>query len=718
MRHNNKKGQSAVPKNNMQEVIVPEWTEPGFWKYVFFGLAVVVFACMAFTATKVGSTGDEFLDDLNGQYALAYYTEGDTTFVNYDSVPVLQSLSHILKYYGTGFEIVVPFAVKYLHLPDANCFLYRHLLCALYGFLLFLFTAFITRRITRSWLAATFSLLLISLTPVVFGLSFIASKDIPFATGFAIANYAFLRIFDHLPKFRISDILLSILGIAMAVSIRVGGMMLVMFLVVLFAIAIVADSQKRKMLFTKPFTTLWKSLGVGTLIVVAGSLIGLCFYPNFFYEGPIDHVKNALTLVSKFPQRIPMLWEGRIEDSLNLPDHYLVISFLYTVPLFVFGAFSLFFVNIVREWKKYDRTAILYLLFTFIFPFGYVIGSKANVYDGWRHETFAYSGLIVLAAIGLYETTTWFYNKQFHRTWQHLFPALFLLCCIPTLTWMVKNYKYNYSYYNVLAGDPYLKYDMDYYETAGPILFEWLVKNELKDNHDSIFVSTKNGNVMHLQKHKQYPNIKVEEAAFKSYASTDADYTIISLQFLPKQIIKKYFPPKGTIRTEDIDGHPVAALVKRNKLDSKGIKLVQQGKTKEGLVLLDSAYRYDPDNFGLWFWMGLAYYQEREYEKSIEFFTKDLNMEFNLTEEKRALGYMYNGSSLYELKRYEEAITVLKNAETYCVDQKNMPFIKANMGLAYFADKKYAEAIPYLKECVSAYPFLVDYLNVCNAKAR
>lgn len=711
----NKKEHSRPVKQDIKpQEVVPEVAEPQYWKYVFIGMAVVLFACMLFTGTRVGCSGDEFLDGANGYYSLAYYADGDTSFVDYSSVEDLANFKH-MKYYGSGFELWPCFCVRYLHLPDSSYYLFRHLFCGMFGFLLFLFTGLIAYKLTRRWLAAVFALALSALTPVLFGLSFIATKDIPFAAGFAIANYAFLSIFDHLPKFRVRDILLAIFGIALAVSIRVGGLMLLMYLVVLFMIAVIVSPQKRQLWFSTPRTVLWKSLGFGTLIVLVGAFIGLCFYPNFFYEGPINHIKNALTLVSKFPQRIPILFDGKMVDSLNLPEHYLLKSFIYTIPLFVYGSFLLFFINIRREWKKYDRTALLYLLFTVVFPISYIVATEANVYNGWRHESFVFCGAAVLGAIGLLETTQWFSRKPFYRTWQYLFPGLFLVACLPTLVWMVKNYKYTYSYYNAIVGDPYTRYDMDYLETAETVLYDWLVENELKPGHDSISVASKNHNVVDYQKHRQYENISVTESAFKAFAMSDADYTIISTQFIPKQVIKKFFPPKGTIRTEEINGHPIAALVKRNKLDSDGIKLIQRGKTKEGLQKLDSAYRYDPNNFGIWFWLGLGYYQNREFEKSIEFFNKDLNFDFTRTNEKMALAYMYNGSALYELKRYDEAINSLKRAEQTCVDKNNLPFIKAHIGMSYFYKNKFADAIPYLQDAVSTYPFLTQLLNVCYA---
>lgn len=683
------------------------------WNHLFYAVAAIVFCVMAFTATKVGVTGDEFLDQRHGEFCLKYYTEHDTTFADYRNDTVLRAFPH-MKYYGAGYEIVPAVAVKYFNLPESRLFLFRHLLCAFFGFLLIFFTGLTAKKLTKSTGGGIITLLTMSCTPAIFGLSFYATKDIPFAAGFAIACYAFIAIFQGLPKFKVWHIMLAIYGIALAVSVRIGGLMLPLYLIVLFALYLLFDKAKRQMFFEKPYTLLLKSLGVGVLVVALGSLLGLCFYPNFFYEGPIEHIKNALTVVSKFPQRIPMTFEGRQIDSLSLPDNYLVKSFFYTVPLFVFAFVALFLANIVRIWKKYDMAAILFLVFTFLFPVILVLTMESNVYNGWRHETFAYYGLAVVASIGAYETFNWFSTTKLGNVWRWLAPSLIVASMMPTMVWMARNYKYTYSYYNVLAGDPYLRYDLDYYETSQTILLDWLVKNELKDRNDTVRITSKNENAVEYQKRRKYDNIIVEKHGYKAFAEADADYSILSTHFMAKKYVKKFFPPVGTIKVETVNGKPIAAVVKRDKLDSKGIKLVQQGKYQEGMDLLDSAYSKNPDNFGIFFWMGYGYFYTKEYEKSIEFFNKA--KEYDLSESQNVAVWMFSGVANYELGKNDEAIRLLKTAESIAKDENQRYYIRSNLALAYFKDEKFKEAASYFEQVISKYPYFQGNLNYCYLK--
>lgn len=681
------------------------------WKYLFFGASFITLVLLLIVSTRVGVTGDEYLDGLNGEYSLKYYTEHDTTFADYSQVEELKPFPH-LKYYGSGFEILPAIATHYLHLPEAHIYTFRHLLCAFYGFLLIFFTALTMMIITDTYSGAILTLAVMALTPTIFGLSFFATKDIPFAAGFAIANFAFLSIFKNLPKFKIFHVFLAILGTAIAVSIRIGGLMLALYLLILFILTILFDKEKRNTIFARPYTTLYKSLCVGVGIILLGSLIGLSFYPNFFYEGPIDHIKNALTVVSKFPQRIPMLFDGKSISSLEMPENYLIRSFLYTIPIPILCGILLFFISFVFVFKKYNKAGVLYAICTFLIPVCTILILKSNIYNGWRHVTFAYSGLAIVAALGLYEFIQWFSKQKFYKIWRFAAPIILISAFIPTIVWMVKNDRYIYAYYNTIAGDPYLRFDQDYYETSVTTLLEWLVNNEIKDRTDTVHISVKNHNGVDYQEKKKFDKITVETKSLKSFAETETDYSILTIHFMQKKFIKDFFPPKGTIKVETIDGKPIAAVVKRNKLDSEGIRLLIDNKYEEGMKLMDSAYKYDPNNFGLYFWMGYGYFNLKEYEKSIEFFKK--SEFYDLNQDQLSTAKMYTGVSQYELNQYDEAVKNLLFAERINNNSNTQSYIQAHIGLSYSKNKQYKEAIPYLEKATGTYPFLRQEVEIAK----
>lgn len=204
------------------------------------------------------------------------------------------------------------------------------------------------------------------------------------------------------------------------------------------------------------------------------------------------------------------------------------------------------------------------------------------------------------------------------------------------------------------------------------------------------------------------------KSGYKSFAETDADYTILSTHFMSKKYVKKFFPPVGTIKVETINGKPIAAVVKRDKLDSEGIKLLQQNKYREGMALLDSAYKKNPNNFGIYFWMGYGSFNINEYKKAIEYFKKA--EEFDLSEDQIVISKMLTGVSLYSIKSYDNAIKTLKMAEGITKKEDQKSYIWANIALSYFNKKDYKNAIPYFEKALARHPYFQGNLNYCYSK--
>jgi hypothetical protein len=691
-------------------------------------LSCVVLLALLFVATQSGNTSDEPIERNIGKYSLKYYMEGDTTFTNYTNVPKAD-MPFFLKYYGSGYEIFPAIIIKYFDVPQHE-YLIRHLLCAFFGFLFMLFAAFTAREL-KNWLLACITLLIMVLTPTVFGLSMIATKDIPYAAGFAIAIFAFIRIFKRLPRFRWQDVLMAIGGVALATSVRIGGLLLLGYLGVGAVLAVAVKSRLRDSLLSKPYALLCKAILVLMGIALAGSLVGLCFYPNFFHEGHVVHIQKAFSVMSEFPQRILMLWEGEQISSLELPDGYLIKSFFITTPVFALAAFFLFFVNIRAVWKAMDKASVLLLLFTVFFPIIFILYKGSNVYNGWRHLTFIYSSVAVVAAVGIYQTLLWVKNKSYAALWKCVVSGVMGTLMASVLIWMVGSYKYCYAYYNVFVSKPHLNYDMDYYELSCTVALRWLVENELKNRNDTVtvgvknpnavayarskqndtvHVGVKNPNIIAYARSKQYGKVKVSQISYHSFAEADVDYAIVAMAFIPPNVRKGFFPPRDVIHTEYINGTPFCVVVKKNKLDCRGIRAMQEGRVDEGIRLLEEAYAYDPKNFGIWFWMGYGYFHQQQYDKAIRALTSIIN----LWPHPYHLGWakMYLGASQVSSQQVAVGIQTLKEAEAIVgnSDRWEKKFINAHLGIGYFNSQDYAQAIDYMKKAVDAYPYLNAYV--------
>lgn len=703
--------QKTITQPVLEQPVLP--SEHAYWKYIFWGIAAIILSLMMINANTVGSGGDDLWYVTNGEFVLRYYVDHDTTCLDYSKTEYHNMTRNFeLKYFAGGGFDMLPAAISRLFHID-NILVVKRFCLAFIGFLLILFAGLIGREI-KDWRLGSISLLMMALTPTIFGMSFCGGQDVPTAMGFAMAIYGLIIFTEYFPKISVKGCVFTFLGIMYAVSVRIGGLMSLLYFFVAVVLELLWRKDLRQLFTNKGILQIIKILGVSLIIGVSAALLGLCAYPNIFYEGIVAHISKAFEIVSKFSLRIPFIWEGKMAESNNPPEHYLLLSLLRNLPYYILIGVGLFLVFSVRVFKRYRKTAIIFLLFTALFPPIYIVASHANIYNGWRHLLFFYAPFAVLVSIGWYELIEFVKPKKLKEViYYPVVAVVMLLIFSPTMIWMIKNHNYIYSYYNKSVGNPYLKFELDFYETSATRAYDWFRENELPKCDSVVTMSTKMFTpVYYAQMLHDTNRVKVFTTSYMGFAETDCDYSIINYHIIQPKAIKKFFPPKGTIHVEYVDGNPVCALVKRNKLDSRGIRLCKEGKYAEAVTLLDSAYNYDPNNFGIWFWMGIAHYQTHDFEKSMEFFNKDLN--FMPTNEKYALASMYNGSSLYELKRYDDAIKTLKDAERLCVNQNDLPFIRAHLGLAYFAKEEYANALPYLQAALPAYPFLAGQINYCN----
>lgn len=237
----------------------------------FLSLAAVLFVSMIFVAFRAGTGGDDILDGNNGWYALKYYCHGDTTFVDYSKVPEVGA-PH-LKYYGVGFEILPAIVYKIFDVGP-NEFLVRRLMIAFFGFFLMIFCALIAKYL-GNWKLASVTLAVVALTPIVFGLSFYGSKDVPLALGFAVGIFGFLKVYRHLPILKFGDFFWVFVGIALAVSIRIGGLLLAFYFALGLFVSFVVRKDLRKLVSGKKYKSILKIVALCAGVALAGCLIGL-----------------------------------------------------------------------------------------------------------------------------------------------------------------------------------------------------------------------------------------------------------------------------------------------------------------------------------------------------------------------------------------------------------------------------------------------------------
>lgn len=113
-------------------------------------------------------------------------------------------------------------------------------------------------------------------------------------------------------------------------------------------------------------------------------------------------------------------------------------------------------------------------------------------------------------------------------------------------------------------------------------------------------------------------------------------------------------------------------------LVNKGIKFHDQGKYSEAIVEYEKALKIDPNSALVHYEMGLTYFEQKEYKKSIKHMDIVLK---NKSKAYQTAAYITKGSSLDNLGRQEEAIKLFKKGIKKGEDHFLLHF---NLGLTYY----------------------------------
>ena len=303
------------------------------------------------------------------------------------------------QYYGGLFEflnavLALPFGGS--HEKNLAYHDVRHSLCSIFGWIAILFAGLIAVEII-GWRAGLIVLVFMFLSPRFLGHSMMNPKDLPFATTYAVAFYGIILFLKTLPKPSKKAIIILTVGIAAAINVRIGGILLLtytfLFLGAWFVwFNFILKKNKNKI----KIGPLVKPLAI---IVVGGFLGGMLFWP-FGLIDPLSHPFEALKYMTNFKTNIRQLFEGQQIMSFDLPWYYLSKYILITTPLIIVAGLALLLPLHFINWKTLQNGLIGVLAFGIVFPLFYIVYKESNVYSGWRHVLFVYPLIAVLAAVG------------------------------------------------------------------------------------------------------------------------------------------------------------------------------------------------------------------------------------------------------------------------------------------------------------------------------
>jgi len=350
----------------------------GAWDMALWALLAALLPTMAALSFDFGITWDEHFHVTYGNMVYNYFASGfrDTAALDYLS----------LYLYGGLFDLICTLGRKLL--PFLQEYDARHLLNSVFGWTVILYAALLARRVFGAPAGLAAALFLV-LSPAFFGHCMNNPKDIPFAAFFLMALYFLSRLKNVYPYATARNAAAIIAATALALNIRVGGLILI-FYAGLYVLALaLGDAGCRR-------PGRWCKLAAGFgLCAALAMVLGTLFWP-WALQNPLVRPVQALAQLSRFPLDFQEIYAGEIIHTTNLPWDYIFRWFAITTPLGVLVltlAAPLFYLR-----RQPGANAALCLAFAALFPVGYVVARHAVLYNGFRHLLFVYPLFAILAA--------------------------------------------------------------------------------------------------------------------------------------------------------------------------------------------------------------------------------------------------------------------------------------------------------------------------------
>jgi tetratricopeptide (TPR) repeat protein len=565
-------------------------------KKIFWSLLGVIFILMLIWTPDYGINGDDVTQYNYGKSVWAYLSTfgGDKTAVTGRYLENTQTL------YGGFVDGFSSMLISVFHPKDE--FLLRHYWVMLFGFLGFVFTGLFAKE-AGGWRAGILAIIFLFFTARYFGESMNNPKDIPFAATYIMAVYAIILWLKNIEQLKWKHTILMGLAIALCLSVRIGGLLLVAYLGLFYVITI----WQKKLYKDGKLSTSIKHLLVAGVIGYFGAIL---WWP-YALEAPLTHPLEALKIMSSYPLMIRMIFEGHRIDTSQLPWYYLLRWLSIGLPLFLLIGFIGGSLSVVFIGRKLKIPYLWMIIFVAVFPLCYILYNHSTLYDGLRHSLFTVLPMAIIAALFF----IFVYDMIKNKAAKYVFAALvFILVALPA-RFMFANHPNEYVYFNEIAGGikgAYGYYETDYYMNTMKQAYKWLLENELKKYpaKDTMVVTTNCGEpFVEYAKISPIP-FKVFYTRFYQKNQKDWDYAVYYGRFLDKdELLNGYFPSSMAIHVIKADGVPLCAILKNDpeRNGFKGYTAMQQNDVPHAIEYFNKAAAKYPEDMEIWNNLALLY---------------------------------------------------------------------------------------------------------------
>ena len=683
-------------------------------KWLFICIAVLGLLHVTITSQKAGISGDEFIQHEYGRVIANYHLNKIGMGMPIDTlalkgqkmntiaraypemgadIATLEDPDKLMHLYGSSFDTFNSLLIHWLNIE--NYMEFRHFWNAVFGWLIFMFTALVARRLTNgNWLWASVAFILVYFTPRIFGEALNNPKDIPFALGYIMSLYYAMKVYRNFPHFRTWDMVGLVFGIGLGISIRIGGLLFVGVTGVYMGLKFI-----EKIGFSNFIGLQWKGITKWFSTFVGASLIayliGIYVWP-YGWDSPIDNPIKALNAFTDFQVSLRQLFDGVLYDSDNLPSYYLSKYILITLPIGIILGIALWFVSTTLKRKSFTNEEFL-ILFAAVFPILYIYFQGSSVYGGLRHILFTLPGFILLGTLGFYKISKWMPNPN------TLGPALAILPAILPIGFVLKNQNLSYMYFNEIVGGiegAYGNYELDYYLASLKPSSEYLAEEVLSKNPDKEYKIVSYGMDQVKYYLRNHPNAKVGFTRFDDRSEKSWDYSVFYNAYMDQHRLQNgYYPPVGTVYAPTVDGKAVGCVVKRPSiLDYSGIQaLIKENDNDKAIALLKSYSEIDSISSEVWFYLANAYANKNNDDSAL-FYAKQSTHVYKENSRTLFLTYQIHMRN----NRTKEAIATMDN---YIKSRPKDPDGYIMKGQAQLYAKEYYAAIETIQKAIPFNPF-------------
>ncbi|MBQ2574389.1 MAG: hypothetical protein II575_09220 [Bacteroidales bacterium] len=541
-----------------------------FHRIIFIIIAIAIAATMFSLVSDYGSSTAEDEYQINNAIQLDRYYKsfGSDTSILENTRPMYSGWFNALTV--TLSDVFAKFEIRSV----------RHATNAIFGFVGILFAALLAKR-CRNWRTASFTMLLLGLSPVIFGHSMFNLDDIPVFATFAASLFFVKRLADHFPKPKIVDAVFFALSSALCITANPDCSLIVAIALILCIIGLVAQRKHNEI---KKAAIRYPIFAVGSLAVIFGIVILLI--PQGISEWLNSFSPNS-------PTRI--LFEGKLVWTDLLPWYYNTKMLVMTIPAAVFVgmllALGLCFV------KKSNRAEIITLVCISAVSI-LIFSLKSDTNGIWQHLLYAEIPLYIVAAIGFDMLA----ESSRSTATQIAGIAIPLLLMIMPAVHIFRSHPYSHIYYNEFTGGlnhAFGRYELENYGVSNREAAQWIIDNgKYNLSGDQLFVAARSEKAGKHYFGKYKYEVSIVETRWAERANHIWDYAIFPVTGIEPEILtSQYFPPKNTVDTISIDNVPICLVLQRtDTCDLYGRGYLANNDVQHAIELLETAVYNDPTN--------------------------------------------------------------------------------------------------------------------------